>query len=123
MDDSSLYYLLKIKAEDSSTKDAIMYREIEKKDEKYTYIEVYKLVNKYVDFFSKCNYKNKSLYVIVDNSIKSIAVFIAMLKVGIIPILININSIYDHLKFSKKNIICKKVILIFLMLQNMVHII
>lgn len=108
MDDSILYYLLKKKAEDSSTKDAIMYREIEKKDEKYTYSEVYKLVNKYVDFFSKCNYKNKSLYVIVDNSIKSIAVFIAMLKVGIIPILININSFYDHLKFSKKNIICKK---------------
>lgn len=104
MDDSSLYYLLKKKAEDSNTKDEVMYYEIHEGIEEYTYNEVYKLVNKYVDFFSKCNYKNKSLYVIVDNSIKSIAVFIAMLKVGIIPILINCENFYSREEALKKDI-------------------
>lgn len=108
MDDNSLYDLLKKKAEDPYTKDEVMYREIGKHDEEYTYSEIYILVNKYIDFFSKCNYKNKSLYLIVDNSIKSIVVFIAMLKVGIIPVLINIASFYDYLNFIGKQIICKK---------------
>lgn len=105
MNDISLYDLLKQKAENSCTKNEIMYLESMKDEEYYTYEEVYKLVNKYIDFFSRCNYKNKPLYIIVDNSVKSIAVFIAILKVGIIPILVNINSFYTHSSFIGKDII------------------
>ena len=104
MDDSSLYYLLKKKAEDSSTKDEVMYYEIHEGIEKYTYNDVYELVNKYIEFFNNCNYKDKTLYVMVDNSVKSVALFIAMLKVGVIPILINCENFYSREEALKKDI-------------------
>lgn len=101
MDDNSLYDLLKKKAEDPYTKDEVMYYEFQKHAEKYTYEEVYELVNKYVDFFSRCDHNGKVVYLIVDNSVKSVAVFIAMLKVKIIPVLISVDA-FSHITTIEK---------------------
>lgn len=102
MNDISLYDLLKKKAEDPYTKDEVMYYEFDSSIEEYTYNDVYELVNKYIEFFNNCNYKDKTLYVMVDNSVKSVAIFIAMLKVGVIPILINCENFYHYEIVSKK---------------------
>ena len=104
MDDNSLYDLLKKKAEDPYTKDRVVYYEFDRSIEEYTYNDVYELVNKYIEFFNNCNYKGKTLYVMVDNSVKSVAIFIAMLKVGVIPILINCENLYHYEIVSKKDI-------------------
>lgn len=104
MDDNSLYDLLKKKAEDPYTKDEVMYYEFDSSIEEYTYNDVYELVNKYIEFFNNCNYKDKTLYVMVDNSVKSVAIFIAMLKVGVIPILINCENFYSREEALKKDI-------------------
>lgn len=104
MDDNSLYDLLKKKAEDPYTKDRVVYYEFDSSIEEYTYNDVYELVNKYIEFFNNCNYKGKTLYVMVDNSVKSVAIFIAMLKVGVIPILINCENFYHYEIVSKKDI-------------------
>ena len=108
MDDISLYSLLKNKAEDYNIKNDIMYIEMHKQKTNYTYYDVFEFVNKYVEFFLKCNYKGKILFVFVDNSVKSIAVFIAMLKVGIIPVLVNPNNFYSRTEARKNDIEYKK---------------
>lgn len=100
MNDISLYGLLREKAKKLKTKNSVMYIEYFKTIERYTYNDVYKLVNKYIEFFLKGNFKNKPIYVIVDNSVNSIAVFIAMLEVGIIPILINEENLNYYTNYS-----------------------
>lgn len=100
MNDISLYGLLREKAKKLKTRNSIMYIEYFKTIERYTYNDVYKLVNKYIEFFLKGNFKNKPIYVIVDNSVNSIAVFIAMLEVGIIPILINEENLNYYTNYS-----------------------
>ena len=84
----NIYDLLKEKANDIQFKDKLLYYDLEI-NRSYTFSDVYNLVNKYIDIFSKLDIKGKKKYLIVDNSVDSVALFIALLKCGVIPILIN----------------------------------
>ena len=68
----------------------------------YTYSDLYNLINKYVVIFKELDLKGKIKYLIVDNSIESLAIFIALLQCGAVPILIdkrnidNSKKVYDE---------------------------
>lgn len=102
----SLYSMLKEKVTNEETKNIKVYFVMKKAIEKYTFLDLYNAVNKYISIFSKINLKNKRKYVLVDNSIDSIAVFIALLECKAIPILIDKNNLQKH---NKENFNLKEI--------------
>ena len=95
---SALYDLLKKKAEDSETRDQILYAEmpetIENSDYSrflgFTYLEFYKLVNIYIKKFEKEGLKRGSVkFICVDNSVASNALILAARECGLRTVLID----------------------------------
>ena len=101
----NIYDILASKASDENYKDMTIYYDLEN-NRAYTFNDVYKLVNNYLEMFLQFDLKGKKKYVIVDNSIDSVVIFIALLKSGAIPALINKSDVlYDgnsHEEFVKE---------------------
>ena len=97
---TSLYELLLEKALSEEFKNKEVYFNIdETAPYSYTYLELLNLVKRYIDIFDEIEMKNQKKYVIVDNSMDSIAIFIALLYYKAIPVLLNkkdvAGDIYD----------------------------
>lgn len=87
---TSLYELLLEKALSEKFKNKEVYFNIdETAPYSYTYLEILNLVKRYIDIFDGIEMKNQKKYVIVDNSMDSIAIFIALLYYKAIPVLLN----------------------------------
>ena len=97
-----IYDFLEYKATSKRHKYNQIYCEIEK-NLTYNYTGVLQLVDKYIDRFRFLDLKNKTKYLIADNSVDSVAIFIALLRCGAKPVLINKNE-FDFDK-DKSNII------------------
>ena len=96
---SKFYELLKAKANDPETRDKIVYVENFNSDYMkhefvtFTYNDFYNLVNLYIERFRKQKKKYpKVTTVLVNQSVASIAATIALLKLGISPVLIDIKE-------------------------------
>ncbi|MBQ8472460.1 MAG: AMP-binding protein [Bacilli bacterium] len=102
----SLYDLLKERATCCETKNNVVYIKNLFDFEYFTYNDLYKIVNQYINLFSKLELKNKRKFVLVDNSIDSIAIFLALLECKAIPILISKNNIYSNKEnIDNKNLV------------------
>ena len=84
----NIYEILKEKANNVDYKDRIIYYDLEANRE-YSFSDVFKIVNNYVNMFSKLDIQGKKKYLIVDNSVDSVVIFIALLKCDAKPVLIN----------------------------------
>ncbi len=93
----TFYELLKAKALDSKYKDKFVWMgQLVQEETTFnyaavTYEELLTLVDSYIDKYK--NYGSKKAYIIVDNSINSIAAIIAFLKLGLTPILIDYKNL------------------------------
>lgn len=101
---SILYKLLSNKAHSDKLNKEYVYHMLDDIDTiKFTYLDLYNLVNRYLNVFKKMNLINKKKFIIVDNSIDSIAIFIALLETKAIPILINKETILSSLRHEGKD--------------------
>ena len=86
----TLYELLEKKSFDMNLRDKEVYFNIDESSPySYTYFDLFNMVNRYIKIFQGTNLENQKKYLIVDNSIDSIAIFIALLYCGAIPVLLN----------------------------------
>lgn len=83
-----IYDILEHKACDHNYKNRIIYYELNNNRE-YTYSDLFNCVNSYIKLFSNLDLAGKKKYLIVDNSVDSIALFIALLHCRAIVVLIN----------------------------------
>jgi len=101
---STFYDLLEKKATNLETKDRIVYINGYDKCESYSYKSIYEEVNFKLIYFSEDNEKArcmKRVYLVVNNSIESIVMIIALLKCHFMPIIIDSKAMFadNQLKF------------------------
>ena len=96
---SKIYECLKRKAEDHNYQNKPFYIQdsflAKKTYTEYTWDDLYHFVNQTIDYFKSNGLTNQICFLVVNTSFADIVTLIAMMEVGIKPIIVNSDMLYD----------------------------